>query len=194
MFGVRQLASDHARDHGALGRLLHDDIDDLAPVAQDRRGLADAEHLVHLVRDVDDRDALRRQLGDQDGQALELRRGQARGRLVHGEDLGVLHHGAGDLDDLALGDLEGADGCGRVDGRVERRQGLGGRLLLPAARHEQAASGFQRMAEEHVLRDGELGNVLELLMDHRDPGAAGRYRPVPGNAQRRRSPHAPTRD
>ena len=122
-----------------------------------------------------------RQLGDEDGEALELRRRQARGRLVHGEDLGVLHHGARDLDDLALGDLEGADGCCRVDGRVERCQGLGGRLLLPAARHKQAACGFQRVAEEHVLRDGELGNVLEFLMDHRDPGATGRYRPVPGN-------------
>ena len=70
----------------------------------------------------------------------------------------------------------------------------GGRLLLPAARHEQAARGFQRVAEEHVLSDGELGNVLELLMDHRDPGATGRYRPVPGRTRGRRSPRAPKRD
>ena len=136
---------------------------------------------------------LRRQLGDEDGEPLELGRRQARGRLVHGEDLGVLHHGARDLDDLALCDLEGADGCGRIDRRVERREGFGGRLLLRRAGHEQAAGGLQRMAEEHVLGDGELGNVLEFLVDHRDPGATGRYRPVPGKHGRRRSPRAPTR-
>ena len=39
------------------------DIGHLAAVAQDRGRLADAEYLVHLVRDVDDRDALCRQLG-----------------------------------------------------------------------------------------------------------------------------------
>ena len=86
---------------------------------------------------------LRRQLGDQHGEPVELGRRQARGRLVHGDDLGVLHQGAGDLDDLALRDLERADRGRRIDVGIERRK----RLRRPPA----PARGGRRAGRRRVF-------------------------------------------
>ena len=69
----RQLAPDHPRDHRALGRFLHYDVGHLASVAQDGRRVADPEYLIHFVRDVDDRDALRCEFRNQQPQAVRTR-------------------------------------------------------------------------------------------------------------------------
>ena len=70
--GGGERAADHPGDDrrlADLGQIEH--VDELA-VAQDRRAPAEPEHLVHLVRDVDDRHALARQLLDQEDEAIEL--------------------------------------------------------------------------------------------------------------------------
>ena len=125
----------------------------------------------------------RRQLVDQDGEALELRRRQARRRLVHGDDLGVFHDGARDLDDLALGDLQGRIGAaGSIVGSSGARASAARAAPAARATDEQAAGGVQRAAEEHVLRDGQLRELLQFLVDHRD---ARRAAPRPGRGGRR---------
>ena len=101
---------------------------------------------------------------------------EARGRLVHGDDAGVLEEGAGDLDHLLLGDLELADGDLGVDGGVEVAQHLGGAAFLAPPIDQEAAGLLQGASQEHVLRHREVRDVLELLVDHGDPGGAGLQR------------------
>ena len=48
----------------------------------------------------------------------------AGGRLVEDDDLGIVVHGAGDLDHLPLGGAERADRCRRIDREIQRLQEL----------------------------------------------------------------------
>ena len=157
-----------------------DDVDDLAPSRRIVARRQTPEHLVHLVRDVDDRDAVARQL---------LRSGRRGARTPPGVRLEVGSSMARTLASSIIAraistiwrwaTLSVLDRRGRVDGRVERRKGLA-RAAAPAraATDQQPAGGRHRPAEEHVLRDGQLGNVLQLLVDHRDAGLPGGHRAV----------------
>ena len=62
---------------------------DQPAVAQHGDPIGQAKHLVHLVRDVEDRDAARSQPLDDAEQPGDLRLGQRAGRLVHDEDVGL---------------------------------------------------------------------------------------------------------
>jgi hypothetical protein len=74
---------------------------DLA-VTQDGDEVADSDQLLQPVRNIDDRNTARLQVRNDPKQDLHLGRTQCRGRLIHDEDPGVLHHGFGDLDKLLL--------------------------------------------------------------------------------------------
>ena len=71
-------------------------------VAQDGDPIRDPVHLVHPVRDVDDRDAPRLQPVDQLEQCLGLVPGEAGRRLVHDQHLGVLGQRLRDLGELPV--------------------------------------------------------------------------------------------
>ena len=179
MVGDRKLAPDHHRHNCALGRLSQVHFADELPVAHDGRATANLEHFVHLVGDVDDGNTSRREVGDHDGETLELAWGQAGRRLIHGDDAGVLEQRASDLDDLPLSDLEGFDLRVRADRGIERRERSRGSFLLGGPVDEDGAAA-QRAAEEHILSDSELADLLKLLVDHRDPGPARVEGPAQG--------------
>ena len=97
--GADHLAHDPLRVD-VLHLLLAGDV----AVAQHGDVVADADQLLQPVRDVDDRDALRLEVGDHLEQHLDLGRAKRRGRLVHDQDRGVERHRLGDLDQLLLAD------------------------------------------------------------------------------------------
>ena len=68
-----------------------------------------AEDLGLAMRDEDDRGAGRPEVAEDGEEALDVRRRQRRGRLVEDEDAPGGGEGAGDLDELALGDRQLAD-------------------------------------------------------------------------------------
>ena len=72
----------------------------------------------------------------------------------------------------ALCNLQGADARVRLNGGVEPHQRGGGLALLLGAIDKEPAAD-ERTSEEHVLGDGQLRHLLELLVDHGNAGAAG---------------------
>ncbi len=166
-----QIAADHHLDQGLgaeLGALEHPGI---AAVAQHRDPVGQLVDLGHAVADVDQRDALGAQLADQREQPLGLARREGRGRLVEHQDLGPGVQGAGDLDQLLLGDRQRADrglGPERRAQALEHRPAAGGHRLAV----DQAAA-VQLGAEMDVLGHAQVGGEAELLVDDRDAVALG---------------------
>ena len=118
----QHLAPDHHPRETLLGRALGRDRvdDDAAPQRRDPVG--DLEHLVQLVRDEDDRLALRSSATEDLEELLRLLRRQHGGRLVEDQDLRAAVERLQDLDALLLADRDA------VDARVrDRRRGRSAR-------------------------------------------------------------------
>jgi hypothetical protein len=82
-------AADHqVRDFAGV-RCLGVERLDPAAVAEDRDAIGQMEHLVHLVRDVEDRDAPFAQPLDHAVQPAHFRLGEGARRLVHDEDVAL---------------------------------------------------------------------------------------------------------
>ena len=106
--------TDHHRDHLVASDLAHRPGVDHVPVAHHRHHVAEAEDLVELVRDVDDRDALALQVVDDLDELLHLVGREAAARLVHDDELRVEGQRLGDLDHLLVRDAQlrhHAGGC-----------------------------------------------------------------------------------
>ena len=82
---------------------------DRAAVAEDAVMVGDAEDLLELVADEEDRLPLALQLGDDRVELLHLLVGERRGRLVHDDDLGVDGERARDRDEVLARDGEVAE-------------------------------------------------------------------------------------
>ena len=136
-------------------------------VAQHHRVVGDADRLLEVMGDVDDRDAVRGELPDDPEQHLDLARAEGRGRLVHDQDPGLGRQRPCDLDDLLLAHPEVGD------------QRLGRDLLLELAHQprgdlglvgvvDPAHPGVQLAAEEDVVAHVEVRAEVRLLVDDRD--------------------------
>ena len=161
-----EVAADHHRDEVAHVGLRHRPGGDVAAVAEDGDAVAEAEDLLHAVRDVDDAEALRTEAADHLEEEVGLALGERGGRLVEDDDARRRRRRAGDGDDLALGDGEGFDDRLRVERDaepVEQRAGL----AVHAAIVDEAEAADRLAAEEDVLGDAEIGLEVELLV-HRD--------------------------
>src|SRR4029453_16323924 len=116
---VLELALDLLPDdalHDLLAGDLLERLGEQPPaVAQDGDPVGDPVHLLHPVRDVDDRYAPRLEALDQFEQRLGLVLGEARGGLVHDEDPGVLRERLGDLRQLPVRGAEVLHASGHVD-------------------------------------------------------------------------------
>ena len=139
---------------------------DVLAVAQHGDAVAIVEDLRHAVGDVDDRDALRRQLAHDLEQDLRLALGQRGGRLVEDQHAAVQRQRLGDLDQLLLRDGERAHQRGGID-VAEAAQDLAGAALEPAIVHQQRAAGVGR-GHEDVLGDRDIGAERDLLVDEAD--------------------------
>ena len=99
---LAQFTTDHHLDDIIEGQTRDRSRVDPLAVAQDGDLIADAEDLVHLVRDVDDPAAAILQLLNDAEEMVDLLLGQRGGGLVHDDDLRVVRERLGDLDHLHL--------------------------------------------------------------------------------------------
>ena len=139
-------------------------------VAQDGDVVAEVEHLVQTVGNVDDGDALFAKLLDDAEHDLQLAVGQHGGRFVHDEHAGVIVDGVHDLHDLLARDRERRDLRVDVDVHAQLIHDL---LRAPAHTrpvHELAL--HHEVAEEHIFGNGQRLCQLDLLMHHADARAA----------------------
>ena len=96
------------------------------------------------------------------------------GRLVHDDDLRVDRHGAGDGDEMLVGDRRGRAAARRDRGRPRARVENFARMRarIAASRGSRSASR-DRVAEEDVLGDRQIVEQHGFLMDGGDAMAEG---------------------
>ena len=130
--------------------------------------VGDAEHLVELVRDEQDRQALLLELAQVVEELVDLLRHQHRRGLVEDEGLGTAVEHLEDLDPLAVAHAEVLDELVGVD--VEAVV-VGDAVDLGAG---LVADAVQLLgAQDDVLEDGEVVGQHEVLEHHADPGLDG---------------------
>ena len=153
-------------------QLRHGNVHDIprghvASVAEDGHALPDAKHLLHPVRDVHHGHAACGQASDRVEQLPDLALAQGGRRLVHDEDARLVGQRPCDLDHLLLREPEAAHaGIG-----IQRYTQIGeySRCLTPHPRPvEHAGPPGRGLAQEDVLRHGEVWNETELLIDRAD--------------------------
>ena len=88
----------------ARSRFVAPQRSDMPAVTQDGDAIGQPKDLVHLVRDVEDRDAVGSQSPDDLEQPFGLRFGERAGWLIHDEDAGSFRESLRDLDQLLIAD------------------------------------------------------------------------------------------
>jgi hypothetical protein len=148
-------------------------------IAQDGDGRADLRNLLEAVADVDHTRAARLELLHDPKELDDLVVRKRGGRLVHHDDVCVGADGPGDLDHLLLGHAQLPDLVAGIDRQVQLLED-GRRLSAhPGPVDDARPPRDPRLAaHEDVLHDRELGNQVELLVDHRDPEVKGIARRV----------------
>ena len=143
-----------------------------AAVLHHRHAVGDLENLRHAVRDVDDRDALRREAPDDAEEVAALVDGQRRRGLVEDEQLQIVREALGDLHHLLLAGRELRDRRARIDVDLEV-----GEDAARAVEHRPAPDHAERVhrltAGIDVLRDAQRADEAALLIDHGDAGVGG---------------------
>ena len=166
---VGQFTTDHHRDQLSRRHFRGHFGGDQTSVAEDRDPVGQAEDLVHLVGRVDDGHAAGLEPGDRPEEGGHLLVGQRGRRFIHQHQIGFASEGFGDLDDLGLRHRQTPHREFRVKVDLQllkqlfRPEPLGGTIDAP-----EGADGFT--SERDVLRDRQVGDGHQFLMDHRDPG------------------------
>jgi len=164
--------ADHHLHQIGLGDIADPAAADQRAVAKHRVAVTDAEDLVELVADEQDRPALRLQPRDQGEKLGYLVMRQRRGRLIHDHHAGIDRQRPGDGDQMAAGDAEIAKPGARVDTGADTVQQVL-RPRLAGAPVDQAEAAARGMAEKDVLGDAEIIEKHGFLMDRRHPGGGG---------------------
>ena len=166
--GLGEAAPDHHGDDRVHRRRGGRHGADVLAVAHDGDAVRDLLQLVHLVRDVDDADALGLELADDPEQLGDLGIVQRRGRLVHDQDLGLERQGLGDLHHLLPGDRELADFGARIEPEVQSGEDGRGVAVQGLLVEQEPEGPLGLAADEDVLRGGEVVHQVELLMNDAD--------------------------
>ena len=161
-------AADHHLDDGVLGGVGQKPLAHHLAVAEDGVAVGDAENLIELVADEEDRLALALQEFDEQKKLLDLLGRECGGRLVHDDDPGVDRHGTRHRDEVLVGDAEIAQPRVGVDvagmHRVEHFARVGAHRL-PVDRTQASA---RRVPQEDVFRDREIVEEHGLLVNGGD--------------------------
>ena len=164
------LVADHLPGNLRNGRILHIAVGHHHAVAQHGIAVADLHHLAQLVRDEDHADLLRLQRAQHIKNALDLRIGERRRRLIHDDDGSVHHQRACNFDNLFEGRVQRGDHGARINLQVhllEERL----RLLVHRRMIEKTAFLFDFASDEHVFVYGQVVDQVQLLMDKSDARA-----------------------
>ncbi len=163
-----QLGADHHLGELAGGDDLRIGVADRGAAPDDADRVGDGQHLVQLVRDEDDGDALGLELAQVVEQRVDLLRDQHGRGLVEDQDLGAAVQHLEDLDALAVGDAEVLDQGVRAHAQaVLVGDLLDLRLRLGADAVEVLA------AEDDVLPHREVVGEHEVLVHHADAAGDG---------------------
>ena len=160
--------SGHRRDDGLGGGVGGESLGDDPPVAQDRVRVADLQHLVESVRDVQDGHAAILQLAHGVKQRGRLRIGERGGGLVEDQDTTVVGERPGQGGHRPAHRTERRGVGADVDGVAELLEQRSG-LVLEATPLDLAEARDESAAEEHVFGDGQSGNDHQLLVQRGDP-------------------------
>ena len=165
-----QRTAHHALDDPVLVNAvgLHVERLDGLAVTDDGDGIRDLLDLVELVGNDDGRDAAALQAEDQVQQVLGVGFVQRRGGLVEDEELHGLVQRLGDLHELLLADADFLDGGIRVLPQPHPGEQFAGPGAGLGPVDHAALDGL--VAQEDVLRDGELRDQREFLVDDHDAG------------------------
>ena len=166
---VGQLTTDHSGNDHIGGQLFCFPGTDILTVAHDGHFVADAENFVHLVRDIDNRNALRLEIVHNPEQRLNLVLRQRRGRLVQNQNLAVCGDRLRDFHRLHLRHTQAAELRLRIKVHThaleKRRRVLVHFFMID--RGDQTQHLLDRVAaQEDILSDGPRRNRLEFLMHH----------------------------
>ena len=162
-----EAAPDHQLQHfvpADLGdRFRPDDM----TVAQDREGVRNLEDFVHPVRDVNDPNTLGLQAAYQYPQIFQLMGSQRCGRLIHRDHFGLAAGGFGDLNHLALGNGQPANGGPDIQGHTQAVHQI---LRIPAhLRGINPAGQALRLApQKDIFRYRKVRGQMQLLIDNSD--------------------------
>ncbi len=168
---IVERAPDHETDDVRRSGRRRDAAARVASVAKHDEAIRHGLHLFDEVRNIDDRDAARLQTADEIEQRADVGLAEAAGRLVEHEDTTADGERAGDFDQLLCGGLEIAgERVGRDVGVTELAQRLRRNRAHTIALDDAAARRLD--AEEDVLHHAEVRRERQLLVDHRDAGAA----------------------
>ena len=167
-----EVAADHQPpERPSIGRAGRHGRDQPS-AAQHRDAIGEAQHLVELVADEDDRAAIGREAAQHGQKLVHLLRGQHGRRLVEDQDLGAAIERFQDLDALLLADRQAVDTCVRIDREAVAPRELGdARRDRPAILEQRRAR--RGLPEHQVLGDGERRHQHEVLMHHAEPMADG---------------------
>ena len=180
---VGQLAADHLGDDLFLGHVGDVPFADVLAVAHDGDLVGDDLDLVHLVADVDQRDALALQLPHDAEQGLDLVGGQGRSGLVQNQHLAVGRDSLGDLHHLHLGDAQAAQLGAGVDVQFEALEQLLGVLVhFGVVHHDDGPVMLGGVAAQpDIFGDSPGRDGLELLVHHGDAALQSVQRGGDGN-------------
>lgn len=142
-------------------------LPDAAAVPDHGDPVAERGDLLEVVRDEDDPDAVLAQPPHDREQLLDLLGGQHGGRLVHDEHARVQTERLGDLDHLEPGDAQFPHpGAGRHVHPDALQEHFCVRVHPLPVDHPEPA---RLPPQEDVLRDRQIGDQVELLVDGGDP-------------------------
>ena len=159
------LPADHRGDELVLVVVRHRAALRQAAVAQDGDPVADREHLLQAVGDVEHGHALLPEPPDLLQQPVRLRLGERGGRLVEDDDLHrVGGQDLGDLHQLLGGGGEPLDDGVRADVVQAELVQHGAAPAVQVAAADHPGPGRQP-AHEHVLADRQVRQQAQLLVD-----------------------------
>ena len=167
---IGQLTADHLGDDLLLGHVGNVPLADVVAIAHDGDFVGDDLDLVHLMADVDQRNALLLQLAHDAEQRLDLVRGQRGGGLVQNQHLAVCGDCLCDLHHLHLCDAQAAQLCVGVDVQLQLLQqgiGIGVHFGMVHYGDDTCLLGGEA-AQPDVLSHGTGRDGLQLLVHHRD--------------------------
>src|SRR5690606_7486279 len=135
---------------------------DQGTVLEHGDAVTEIKNLLQPVRNIKNRNTTSLQPVDDAIKQINLIIGQSRRRLIHRNDLGIVRESLSDLDDLLLGNREGAHSSIRVnESNTKFGEKFGCRRRHPTVINE---TGLARLpAEEDVLGDTALRKQVELL-------------------------------
>ncbi len=171
---ARILLLDGPPDHEAhelVGGGVRGRLPDAAAVANDRDPIAQGGDLLEMVGDEHDADAFVPQRPHDGEQPVDLVGGEHRGRLVHDQHPRPQAQRLRDLDHLQPGYPEIAHAGARGYRQAHPLEQFGGVGLHGPAVDQPEAPRLP--PEKDVLRDGQIRDQIELLIDRGDPEAFG---------------------